>query len=153
MLESLAELRLPWLWILYAVAAIWGVRSALKRDHRSDFRAMQELSAKGIDLEAPREIEFAAFVRTDASAKYIASQLEQEGYVVTREPGEIEVTAKAAKPEKSLGFLVKARKVLVIYGSTLKDVRARLTALASKEDGHYLGWQVLDQSPHGRTRE
>ncbi len=47
------------------------------------------------------------------------------------------------------GYLLWATKSVVLYGGTVKEMRQKLSALASKENGKYLGWTALDESPLG----
>ncbi len=154
MLDSLAELKLPWFWILFGLLVIFGTWSARKRgDNKSDFVAMQNLVASGIDLEVPREVQFALFVRTAASAEFIRDRLTSDGYLVQTEHAEIEVVDKKSKhSDKQSGVLIRANRVVVIYGETLRVARRALTELATKEDGIYLGWEVLDKSLKGTRR-
>ena len=89
-------------------------------------------------------------VRTEASAKHIAAQLAREGFITAFHQGGIEIRRRGqSEGERDEGFLVSARKVVVLYGETLKSTRQALTGLASKENGRYIGWQALDQSPLG----
>jgi Regulator of ribonuclease activity B len=155
MLDSLAELKLPWFWIFFGLLVILGAWSARKRgDARSDIVAMQQLVASGVDLEVPRETQFAIFVRTEASAEFIRARLANDGYVVKVEIAEVEVVdSRSKKPEKQSGNLIRSSKVVVIYGDTLRVIRRSLTELAAKENGIYLGWEVLDKSPTGKPQQ
>ncbi len=154
MLDTLAELKPSWFGILFGLMVVFGAWSARKRgDNKSDFVAMQNLAASGIDLEVPREVQFALFVRTAASADFIGARLTGDGYLVQTEDAEIEVVDKKSKrSDKQSGVLIRARRVVVIYGETLRVTRRALTELATKEDGVYLGWEVLDKSPTGTRR-
>ena len=117
-------------------------------EHAGDHLQLTALSGKGVNLEKPREVDFALFVRTEASANHIASQLAPEGYTVRHEPGKLEVRAKRSAPATiEEGHLVVATKVVVLYGDTLRKVRARFSSLAGKENGVYIGWQAKDLSP------
>jgi Regulator of ribonuclease activity B len=122
--------------------------SIRKRDHAVDRIQMTQLSAKGINLEKPREVEFALFVRTEASAAHITEQLIAEGYSARYEAGKIELRAKrGAQATSEEGHVIVATKVVVLYGDTLRLVRTHFSALAEKENGMYIGWQAKDLSP------
>lgn len=127
--------------------AIYGVRSGLKNNHPDDWLRSKRLSESGINLEVPRELEFWLFVRTEASARYVADQLTSDGYIARLEQGKAKfnVTPKSEGIEEE-GFCIFARKVVTIYGGSLKQIRARLTPLAEKENGKYLGWKVTDDA-------
>jgi hypothetical protein len=122
--------------------------SIRKRDHAVDRIKMTQLSGRGINLEKPREVEFALFVRTGASAKHIAERLTSDGFLTHYEPGKIEVRAnRAAETTSDEGFIIIASKVVVLYGDTLRTIRRDFSALAQKENGTYIGWQAKDLSP------
>ncbi|MGE4049446.1 MAG: ribonuclease E inhibitor RraB [Piscinibacter sp.] len=151
--EFLSEVRLPWFWIVFAVLAAWGVRSALKRDHKTDFVAMQELVAAGIDLEVPREVQFALFVPTEASAQHITDRLQKDGFGIHTEAADLELpSSKGSRSQRSTGYLLRAKRTVVIYGDTLRTVRKNFSELATKENGVYLGWELLDRSPLGQAQ-
>ena len=153
MSDLLSAVSLPWFWVFASLLAAWGIGSALKRNHRSDFTAMQSLVAAGVDLEKPRKVQFALFVPTPASAAFLRERLLQEGYEVTAESADVELQApKGRSTEKRSGHLVRASKVVVLYGGTLRTARQAFSSLAAKENGLYLGWEVLDRSPLGEAQ-
>jgi Regulator of ribonuclease activity B len=122
--------------------------SMRKRDHAVDQVQMAQLSGKGINLEKPREVEFAMFVRTEASAKHLVELLSQEGFESTYQEGTVQVRLKrGAQATSETGVIVLTTKVVVLYGDTLREVRKRFSQLAEKENGMYLGWQAKDLSP------
>ncbi len=122
----------------------WSIRG---RDHPSDFIGLTELSGKGIDLEKPREVAFVLFVRTEASAQFLAERLSSEGFSTHSQPGKVEVLSRRGNSSTiEEGFFVVASKSVVLYGDTLRVLRRRLTAFAERENGVYLGWHADDSS-------
>jgi hypothetical protein len=143
-----------WFWLgtitIGLAIPFWLTRSALKRDDPGDWVQMKRLADKGINLERPREVEFRIFLRTKASAAHVASELANWGFETAHAEGHVEVRRRGTTDvERSEGFLVSAKKVLVLYGDTLRALRRQLATLAEKEGGIYIGWQALDDSPLG----
>jgi hypothetical protein len=137
-----------WLGALIGVLfAAWGTYDALKRNSAPDLLQLKRLVGQGLNIERPRLVAFHLFVRTEASARYLAEKLGELGYEVGFESGKISLERRAAAnagPQE--GFLVVAKRIVVLYGETLRDARQRLSQLAEKENGIYVGWQALDLS-------
>lgn len=127
-----------------------GVRAGLRRDNVADWLQLKRLSDKGVSVEAPREVEFVVLVRTESSAQHIAQHLATEGFETRFEKGGYQVQKRGTVAENDEGYLVWARKTVVLYGETLKAMRQKLGGLATKENGKYLGWKALDESPLGK---
>ncbi len=133
--------------------AYFGIRAGLRRDSVEDWVQLNRLAAKGVDLEARRQIEFVIFVRTEPSAEHVAKQLIADGFVTRVEKGGYQISSRNTVADQNDGYLVSATKSLVLYGGAIKELRQWLSALASKENGKFLGWTALDESPLGeRTR-
>ena len=142
-----SSVRLPWFWILFGLASIVGARVALKRDHAYDYKGMKALVASGADLESPREIEFLLFVPEEGPTDKIAKALQERGYVTAHERGSYETRTSRWSPVRKLpGSIVSARKVVVLYGATLKDARAEFEQFAAAAGGQYLGWEAVERS-------
>jgi hypothetical protein len=141
---------LPYSWALGLLLAYLATRSALRRDHPADWTQLKQLSDQGINLEAPREVEFVIFVRTEASARHVATLLANDGFTAAFQQGDVAIPTRGrSAPDPDEGFIVSARKVVILYGDTLKLLRQSLGRIASKENGLYIGWRAIDRSPLG----
>jgi hypothetical protein len=129
--------------------AIFGIRAGLRRDNTEDWVKLNQLAAKGVNLEARRQVEFVLLVRTEPSAQHVAQQLLSDGFVTRFERGSYQVHRGGAVASQDEGYLLWATKSVVLYGGTVKEMRQKLSALASRENGKYLGWTALDESPLG----
>ncbi len=71
--------------------AIFGIRAGLRRDNTEDWVKLNQLAAKGVNLEARRQVEFVLLVRTEPSAQHVAQQLLSDGFVTRFERGGCQV--------------------------------------------------------------
>lgn len=144
----------PWLAIVMAIVsaiANWLTWASFAKEDWADFVAMKDLVGDGIDLEAPRRVQFNLVVPSDIRADAIHRQLLADGYVVeTRVEPERVHTATGQSPVDARTRVLQACKVVVLYGDTLRTARKYFTGLASKAGGSYLGWELLDKSPLGQ---
>jgi hypothetical protein len=115
-------------------------RSAPKTSRRSgpsDFKRLQRLSAVGIDLSSPRDVEFQLFFRTEPSAKHAAAVLGAD-YGTLVEKG----VSEHLPSQVEQGYLLHARVRMVLNITELSKRQQRLAQLAEGENGLYLGWST-----------
>lgn len=109
---------------------------------RSDFVALQRLSAIGVDLSAPRPVEFLFFFRTEPSAMHVASVL-GSGYTTRIEQGTVgPANSNSKSVQHEQGYLLYAEIRMVLSATELTKLRARFSQLAVAENGVYLGWNT-----------
>jgi regulator of RNase E activity RraB len=97
--------------------------------HEADERVLDHLARLGCDPSAPRDTRHFIYLPEQVGADAVADALETDGW--------------ATAVERSEGaWLVVATKTNTLTPELVREIRARLAALASEHGGLYDGWEA-----------
>jgi hypothetical protein len=95
----------------------------------ADSRVLEHLRDLGCDPRQPRGIRHFIYLPSSAAAAAVAQVLEREGW-------------DTAVQEAEGTWLVAARCLRVLSEPLVRQIRARLAALAAAHEGSYDGWEA-----------
>jgi len=126
-----------------AAVMIYLFRRLMRGMNQQDWVLLRQARARGINPAQPQNVDFVLFLASEEAANLVSDELRKDGFATSMKLAQIQYARSRAKPgEPQAGYLVTAKRTLMLYPAELAKLRIRLDELAGAQKGIYCGWQV-----------
>ena len=114
-----------------AAAMIYLVRRLMRGMNQQDWILLRHARARGIDPAQPQNVDFVLFLASVEAANLVSDELRKDGFETSMKLAQLQYARNRANPgEPQEGYLVTAKRRLLLYPAELAKLRSVTTVLA-----------------------
>src|SRR5690606_24852463 len=101
--------------------------------NQQDWILLRKARSTGADLRTPQSVAFVVFAATEDVGKQLAGKMQAEGYETAMKQAQIQFARGKRKPGAAQdGWLVSGTRSVLLVPDTLKEIRKKLTEMATE---------------------